>query len=73
MMNGKFEVKPFNDLPYEKRVEICYYSNLCVVQELMTILERNKDDITPSLKRKLQKLVNSKKEFLNNEYVEIAE
>ena len=72
-MSGKFEVKPFNDLPYEKRVEICYYANLNTVQELMTILERNKDDITPSLKIKLKKLIDNKKEFLEKEYVEVSE
>lgn len=72
-MSGKFEVKAFNDLSYEKRVEICYYANLNTVQELMTILERNKDDITPNLKRKLKKLIDNKKEFLEKEYVEVSE
>lgn len=72
-MSGKFEVKAFNDLPYEKRVEICYYANLNTVQELMAILERNKDDITPNLKKKLKKLIDNKKEFLEREYVEASE
>ena len=72
-MSGKFEVKAFNDLPYEKRVEIWYYANLNTVQELMTILERNKDDITPNLKKKLKKLIDNKKEFLEREYVEVSE
>ena len=68
---AKIEVKPFNKLPFEKRVEISYYSNLCVVQELMTLLELCKDDITPSLRRKISKMIKDKKDGLNREYVEV--
>lgn len=67
----KTKVMKFNELPFEKRNVINYYNCEAQILLLTQIIECYSDDVSPRLKRKLEKYRQNIRDGLDREYEQI--
>ena len=68
MTTKKVKVKPFNDLPFEERVKIAYYTEEARVQGMKQVLATLKNDIGNNQKRKINLWVQNIEKSLESKY-----
>ncbi len=73
MMNQKVKIRPFNELPFEERAKIAYYTEKARIQGMKQILDVLKNDIVSNQKRKINKWVRNIEKSLESEYLEVSE